>query len=36
MSMEDIQTHKIMLYNDDVNSYEYIMACLIGYYYIYM
>ena len=23
--MEDIQTQKIMLYNDDVNSHEYFM-----------
>ena len=28
--MEDTQTHKIILYNDDVNSHEYVMACLIG------
>jgi ATP-dependent Clp protease adaptor protein ClpS len=27
--MEDVKTHKLTIYNDDVNSYEYIMACLI-------
>lgn len=27
--MEDVKTHKLTVYNDDVNSYEYIMACLI-------
>ena len=27
--MEDTKTHKLVLYNDDVNSYGYIIACLI-------
>lgn len=27
--MEDNKTHKIVIYNDDVNSYQYIMASLI-------
>lgn len=27
--MENVQTHKLTVYNDDVNSYEYIIACLI-------
>lgn len=27
--MEDIKTHKLVLYNDSVNDYGYIMACLI-------
>lgn len=27
--MSDQKTHKLTMYNDDVNSYEYIMACLI-------
>ena len=27
--MEDTRTHKLVIYNDDVNSYDYIMACLI-------
>ena len=27
--MEDYKTHKLVIYNDDVNSYDYIMACLI-------
>ena len=27
--MEDIKTHKLVLYNDSVNDYNYIMACLI-------
>jgi len=27
--MEDVKTHKLNIYNDDVNSYEYIIACLI-------
>jgi len=27
--MEDVKTHKLTIYNDDVNSYEYIIACLI-------
>ena len=27
--MEDNKTHKIVIYNDDVNSYDYITACLI-------
>lgn len=27
--MESVKTHKLTLYNDDNNSYPYIMACLI-------
>jgi len=27
--MEDVKTHKLTIYNDDANSYEYIIACLI-------
>jgi ATP-dependent Clp protease adaptor protein ClpS len=27
--MEELKTHKLVIYNDDVNSYDYIMACLI-------
>lgn len=27
--MESVKTHKLTLYNDDVNSYSYVMACLI-------
>jgi ATP-dependent Clp protease adaptor protein ClpS len=27
--MEDTKTHKLVLYNDKINSYEYIMACLM-------
>lgn len=27
--MEEFKTHKLVIYNDDVNSYDYIMACLI-------
>jgi len=27
--MENVKTHKLTVYNDDVNSYEYIIACLI-------
>jgi ATP-dependent Clp protease adaptor protein ClpS len=27
--MEDVKTHKLTIYNDDVNTYEYIIACLI-------
>ena len=27
--MEDHKTHKVVIYNDDENSYQYIMACLI-------
>tara|TARA_R110000868_G_scaffold36248_4_gene128788 strand:- start:5683 stop:5946 length:264 start_codon:yes stop_codon:yes gene_type:complete len=27
--MENVKTHKLTMYNDDVNSYEYIMAYLI-------
>lgn len=27
--MEDTKTHKLVLYNDSVNDYAYIMACLI-------
>ena len=27
--MEDNKTHKVVIYNDDVNSYDYITACLI-------
>lgn len=27
--MEDTKTHKLVIYNDDVNSYDYVMACLI-------
>lgn len=28
--MEDNKTHKVVIYNDDVNSYDYVTACLIG------
>jgi ATP-dependent Clp protease adaptor protein ClpS len=27
--MEEHKTHKVVIYNDDVNSFQYIMACLI-------
>jgi len=27
--MEDVKTHKLTIYNDDQNSFLYIMACLI-------
>lgn len=27
--MENVKTHKLTVYNDDVNSHEYIIACLI-------
>lgn len=27
--MEETKTHKLVIYNDDVNSYQYIMASLI-------
>jgi ATP-dependent Clp protease adaptor protein ClpS len=27
--MEDYKTHQVVIYNDHVNSYEYIMASLI-------
>jgi ATP-dependent Clp protease adaptor protein ClpS len=27
--MEENKTHKLVIYNDDVNSYQYIMASLI-------
>ncbi len=27
--MEDVKTHKIILHNDDKNSFTYVMACLI-------
>jgi ATP-dependent Clp protease adaptor protein ClpS len=27
--MESVKTHKLTLHNDDVNSYSYVMACLI-------
>ena len=27
--MEEYKTHKVIIYNDDVNSYQYIMASLI-------
>lgn len=27
--MEDNKTHKVVIYNDDINSYDYITACLI-------
>ena len=27
--MEEQKTHKLTMYNDDVNSYQYVMACLI-------
>jgi len=27
--MSNTKTHKLTMYNDDVNSYQYIMACLI-------
>ena len=27
--MEDNKTHKVVIYNDDVNSYDYVTACLI-------
>jgi ATP-dependent Clp protease adaptor protein ClpS len=27
--MEDNKTHKVVIYNDDLNSYDYITACLI-------
>lgn len=29
--MEEHKTHKVVIYNDDVNSFQYIMACLIRY-----
>jgi ATP-dependent Clp protease adaptor protein ClpS len=28
-SMSDKKTHKLIMHNDDINSYQYIMACLI-------
>jgi ATP-dependent Clp protease adaptor protein ClpS len=28
-NMEESRTHKLVIYNDDLNSYDYIMACLI-------
>jgi ATP-dependent Clp protease adaptor protein ClpS len=27
--MEDNKTHQVVIYNDDVNSYDYVTACLI-------
>jgi ATP-dependent Clp protease adaptor protein ClpS len=27
--MSDKKTHKLIMHNDDINSYQYIMACLI-------
>lgn len=27
--MEEHKTHKVVIYNDNVNSFQYIMACLI-------
>lgn len=27
--MDSFKTHKLTVYNDDINSYEYIIACLI-------
>ena len=27
--MEETKTHKLAIYNDDVNSYDYVTACLI-------
>lgn len=27
--MEHVKTHKLTVYNDDTNSYEYVIACLI-------
>ena len=27
--MEDNKTHKVVIYNDTVNSYDYVTACLI-------
>lgn len=27
--MEETKSHKLVMYNDDVNSFPYIMACLI-------
>lgn len=27
--MKEHKTHKVVIYNDDVNSFEYVMACLI-------
>lgn len=27
--MEENKTHRLVIYNDNVNSYQYIMACLI-------
>ena len=27
--MEDNKTHKVAIYNDDINSYDYVTACLI-------
>lgn len=29
--MEDTKTHKLVLYNDDSNSFLYVIACLIRY-----
>jgi ATP-dependent Clp protease adaptor protein ClpS len=31
MMVEDIKTHKIVLYNDKKNNFLYIIACLIKY-----
>lgn len=28
-NMEDTKTHKVVLYNDDIHDFLYIMACLI-------
>ena len=27
--MEETKTHKLAIYNDDINSYDYVTACLI-------
>ena len=27
--MQSADTHKVVLYNDDTNTFEYVMACLI-------
>ena len=27
--MEDYKTHRLIIYNDHVNTYDYVMACLI-------
>ena len=29
--MEDTKTHKLVLYNDDVHDFLYVMACLVRY-----